>query len=81
MPAAQANVIPAGKVPFSIEITVDNTAVTGQLASEIAVTIPVSAPPASGKKFIVYYVAADGVKTPHDAVYSNGKLTFTTDKI
>ncbi|MDR2354878.1 MAG: hypothetical protein LBE16_01650 [Clostridiales Family XIII bacterium] len=80
---AQASAIPADKVPFAIEISVDGASVTGELASEIAVTIPYAKAPAEGKKLVVYYVAADGSKTKHDASHdtAKGKLTFTTDRI
>jgi hypothetical protein len=77
---AQANKVPADKVPFAIEIAVDDVRVTDALASEIAITIPHAAP-AEGKKLVVYYVATNGETTRHEAVYNDGKLTFTTKQI
>ena len=76
---AQANAVPADKVPFAIEIAADNAPVT-TLASEIAVTVPHAAP-AANKKFVVCHVASDGSKTKIDATYADGKLTFVTNKI
>ncbi|MDR2089905.1 MAG: NEAT domain-containing protein [Clostridiales Family XIII bacterium] len=77
---AQAGAVPAGKVPFAIELAANGVPVTGALASPIAITIPHAAP-AAGKKLVVYYVAADGSKTEHAATHKDGKLTFTTDRI
>jgi hypothetical protein len=79
----RANVIPEGKVPFSIEIAVGDKQITAFSGdTKIAVTIPAPAPPAAGKKFVVWYVPANGdAKTKHEAVYEGGKLTFATDRI
>jgi hypothetical protein len=81
LPSAQANAVPSGKVPFAVELTVDNTVVTGTLASEIAITIPYVKTGGNDKKVVVYYVPADGNKIKYDAAYDNGRLTFVTDKI
>jgi hypothetical protein len=81
LPEAQANAVPANKAPFAIELTVDNAAVTGTLASEIAVTIPYVKQGAD-KKVVLWYVSASGERERvNSAAFANGKLTFTTDKI
>jgi hypothetical protein len=81
LPSAQANAVPANKVPFAIEISVDNTPVTGRLASPIAVTVPYVKQGGADKKVVLYHVAADGTKTKLDATYADGRLTFVTDRI
>jgi hypothetical protein len=85
LPAAQANVIPADKVPFAIEFTVTwsetVTTVTGPLASPVAVTVPYVKRGGADKNVVLWYVAADGTKTKLDATHANGRLTFVTDRI
>jgi hypothetical protein len=80
--AEQASFIPADKTPFAIEIAVNSVSVTGELASEIAVTIPYAKQGGTDKKVVLWYVPAAGSKAEvNGAVYENGKLTFTTKQI
>jgi hypothetical protein len=76
----QKSVVPAGKVPLSVTITAGAVPIT-DLASDIAITIPYVKTSGTDKKVVVYYVAADGSTTKHDASYENGRVTFTTDKL
>jgi hypothetical protein len=76
---AQRENVPAAKVPLAVTIRMGDASLTA-LPHAIAVTIPYTKS-AAANTLTVYYVAADGQKTACAASYSNGRLTFTTDKI
>jgi hypothetical protein len=77
--AAQRMTVPTAKVPLAVTLRMGDTPITA-LPHAIAVTIPYTKS-AAANTIAVYYVAADGQKEACAAAYSNGRLTFTTDKI
>ncbi|MDR1065503.1 MAG: hypothetical protein LBL25_03950 [Oscillospiraceae bacterium] len=74
--SAQTAAIPStAQTPVAVAIAVDKTSVTGV---EVSVTVPLSTTtPATGKKFVLIKIAADGTKTTIAADFINGTVTFT----
>ncbi|MDR1589007.1 MAG: FIVAR domain-containing protein [Oscillospiraceae bacterium] len=75
---SEAGVIPVGKTPFAVVIAVDDMTLTGE-AIPVTVTVTQASHPASGKKYVVWHVKADGSKTKYAAEYDDATdtLTFT----